>query len=387
MVVVIWCHQATAQVMGGLRSTLMLARYFRRVEPVLITNRHGEFADLAAAHSVRCDVVRSDLSLGQVHRLRLGGRLQLAASMLRFQWRVIQTLRLHRTRILHVDYEGWWLIAPLARVFGFEVIQYLRSEPKRLTWKTWLSLRGSSRNIFISDELRTWMTSHAPSFLSAAIAGKGLVVNNSLDFDAIDRRLAETSVEQARRRVGLTDPTAVYIAMVGTICDRKAQIAFLKEVAGRILTCRAVHILIIGDADPPGLAQECEAVARGLSGGDRVNVIPFTNAVYDWFLAIDILVHYAKAEGIPRVTLEAQAFGKPVVARRIIGIDEAVRHGETGFVHSDPAAFADSVLELVRNPDLRTKLGAAGQRYVRGKFAPQIVAGKVEDVYLELAAR
>ena len=27
MVVVIWCHQATAQVMGGLRSTLMLARY------------------------------------------------------------------------------------------------------------------------------------------------------------------------------------------------------------------------------------------------------------------------------------------------------------------------------------------------------------------------
>lgn len=76
-------------------------------------------------------------------------------------------------------------------------------------------------------------------------------------------------------------------------------------------------------------------------------------------------------EGFGLVYLEANMFGKPVVAARVGGVGEAVKDGETGLLVSpgDPRAAAEAILRLLRDPALAQRLGNAGRARVAREFA------------------
>jgi glycosyltransferase involved in cell wall biosynthesis len=67
------------------------------------------------------------------------------------------------------------------------------------------------------------------------------------------------------------------------------------------------------------------------------------------------------------VYLEAQACGLPVVAFENAGVPEAVQDGKTGLLVPMYAngLFADAIERLVKDADLRRKMGQAAQAYVR----------------------
>jgi glycosyltransferase involved in cell wall biosynthesis len=71
--------------------------------------------------------------------------------------------------------------------------------------------------------------------------------------------------------------------------------------------------------------------------------------------------------------VEAMASGLPVVGTQHGGVLETVVDGETGFLNEpgDVDAQAGAFLELARNPDLRQKMGDAGQKRVATFFTPQ----------------
>lgn len=64
-------------------------------------------------------------------------------------------------------------------------------------------------------------------------------------------------------------------------------------------------------------------------------------------------------EGFGIVFLEAMAAGKPIVAARAAAVPEVVRHGIL-VEPENPDAFAEAILRLYRDPDLRESLGSAG---------------------------
>ena len=67
-------------------------------------------------------------------------------------------------------------------------------------------------------------------------------------------------------------------------------------------------------------------------------------------------------EGLGIVYLEASAIGLPVVAGDSGGAPDAVRPGQTGYVVSgrSPSQLTDRLITLLRDPDLRARLGAPG---------------------------
>jgi colanic acid/amylovoran biosynthesis glycosyltransferase len=71
-------------------------------------------------------------------------------------------------------------------------------------------------------------------------------------------------------------------------------------------------------------------------------------------------------DGIPTVFMEALATARPVVSCAVSGVPELVRDGETGVLvpPDDPAALADAVARLARDPVLRARLGAQGRALV-----------------------
>jgi glycosyltransferase involved in cell wall biosynthesis len=79
-------------------------------------------------------------------------------------------------------------------------------------------------------------------------------------------------------------------------------------------------------------------------------------------------------EGFGIVFLEAMAAGKPIIAARAAAIPEVVRNGIL-VQPNNPAALAEAILDLYRNPERRNMLGSAGLHDVE-QFGMDRVAGR-----------
>jgi colanic acid/amylovoran biosynthesis glycosyltransferase len=102
----------------------------------------------------------------------------------------------------------------------------------------------------------------------------------------------------------------------------------------------------------------------------------------------DIFLHSSLSEGISNAALEAMACGLPVVTSDCGGMKEAVRHGQEGFVVPlrDPAAAADAVATLARDPEFGARMGRAGRATVESKFRLDDQIARFIALYERVAA-
>ncbi len=106
----------------------------------------------------------------------------------------------------------------------------------------------------------------------------------------------------------------------------------------------------------------------------------------DIMRSLDILVHPCDVEPFGRIAIEAMAAGTPVVGPKTGGISETVADGETGFLVTpgDPLSFADATQRLVRDCDLRGRLGAAGRIHVQKLYTVDQQAEQLAAIYEEI---
>ena len=101
--------------------------------------------------------------------------------------------------------------------------------------------------------------------------------------------------------------------------------------------------------------------------------------------ASDILVHCSLREGLARVLPQAMLCAKPVVSFNIDGAPEVVNR-KTGFLvePEDIGQLTEACEELAASAKLRQKLGEAGRKFVKKKFAPETMVDTIEQVYQKL---
>ena len=99
-----------------------------------------------------------------------------------------------------------------------------------------------------------------------------------------------------------------------------------------------------------------------------------------------VLVLPSFIEGLPTVCLEALACGIPVVASDTGGTSEIIREGETGYLcpSADLDRFSDRVICLLRDPELRKRLGRNGRALVEHQYSWTRVAEMTEKLYERL---
>lgn len=92
------------------------------------------------------------------------------------------------------------------------------------------------------------------------------------------------------------------------------------------------------------------------------------------------------SEGFPYTVVEAMACGRPTVCTNVGGVAEAV--GETGIVVAprDVPAVAEACVKLLRDQELRLRLGAAARERVLEKFTLQVSLKAYRDIYEGLVA-
>ena len=123
----------------------------------------------------------------------------------------------------------------------------------------------------------------------------------------------------------------------------------------------------------------------GLNG--RVKFLGWRDDLHRIMPLFDVFVLPSLNEGMGRVLVEAMAAGRPIVASRVGGIPDLVRHGESGLLVAprDELKLADSISLLLSNPDKAGRMGAMGRLKCR-EFGLCAMVSKLEGLYRGLLA-
>lgn len=171
-----------------------------------------------------------------------------------------------------------------------------------------------------------------------------------------------------------TADATVRIGFVGRLVHQKGVDVLVKALA--LLEPELPLVVdIVGDGpNRPALQQ----LALSLGVADRIRFLGWKSAgeLPELYRCMDVFVLPSRDEGMPNVVLEAMASGLAVVATRVAGNEELVRHGETGLLlpAEDHRALAEALRRTVVDPDARTAMGAAGRRLVEARYTWRRVA-------------
>jgi glycogen synthase len=206
-----------------------------------------------------------------------------------------------------------------------------------------------------------WVTACSSSVLANArrylpeLAGRSSVVLNSLPAPAL--RPAPLALDSPR------------LLCLGRADRIKGFDLALTAFATIVRRWPAARLIVAGDG-PARPALERQATALGL--GEAVEFLGWVapGAVAALINSASLLVLPSREEAFGLVALQAAQLGRPVVAARVGGLPEVVRHGETGLLvePGNVPALAAAIASLLDQPVMAARLGRAARARARRCF-------------------
>jgi len=139
--------------------------------------------------------------------------------------------------------------------------------------------------------------------------------------------------------------------------------------------------LYIAGGGPCHSGLETESRSLGLSR--RVHFLGERDDVPTILRALDIFVLPSLGEGMSNTILEAMATGLPVVATRVGGNPELVRHEITGLLVEPQSAdsLVGAISRYVQDPSLRAAHGSAARDRAESDFGLPRMLATYDDLY------
>jgi len=142
---------------------------------------------------------------------------------------------------------------------------------------------------------------------------------------------------------------------------------------------------VVGPTQDRHLKTELEAQTASL--GLRPEQFRFLGVVSNMgrlYQQADICVLTSDVEGTPNVLLEAMAAGLPVVATRVGGVPDIVRHGDTGvlFERDDLDGLTAALTDLISHPSRRKQLSQHARNYIEDHHSLERLPSQLQQLYL-----
>lgn len=178
-----------------------------------------------------------------------------------------------------------------------------------------------------------------------------------------------------------------FVLFVGTIQPRK-NVPFLVRAFARLKQSQALPHKLVLAGHRDSAAGEVEDLARTLG---VANDIIITGYVDSWQLPLlyklaDVFVLPTLYEGFTLVTLEAMAYGTPVIATDTSSIREGVGDAAELVPLNDEVILAETLRRVLLDADLRNGLISRGRERAK-MFTWRRCAERTCEFYSELAAR
>lgn len=373
---------------GGIRSISKIIENADRIRPVVLTQAEtpivGRWRELGIPVQVEGWDTPTAAPSGT-----LGGALRKstrAASILRFNLRVPSIVDEVGADVVHLNDIG----AAMHTVGGASltqvpVVHNIRDvkevEGYDLRWK--VIERMSDLTIVLSDD----MARRVADGLDVGDRDRIRRIYSAIEFDRIDERFRRPRKE-VRDELGIPSETRALL-YVGSVCRKKAQLAFIRSAIDRLNDqAEGWQLYFLGDFEPGQneYARRCRDEVERLGLSDRVHFMGYRDDVFDWYHAADLTLLASRREGMARSMIESLAFGTPVISFAVSSAREILEGHSCGRVvgKGDHAGFVDAVASLLKDPETRQGMGQRGRGAARDLFELPDIVRQYEDTYIDL---
>lgn len=207
---------------------------------------------------------------------------------------------------------------------------------------------------------------------------KIFVVPNAIDLDKVD--------EYRKRRKEPDSSPILTILHCGGFLSSKGQ-GLSIELARRLVDKGIPFKMILMGAvyDSSASIKFLYKIKKDITMfnlSEQIEIIENHKNPYEVFKDADILIHPSDTEGLPRVVMEALAFGMPVIANPVGGVLDFVLNNYTGFVanHNDIDDYYEAIVKLYEETSTREKISSNGRELIQRNYSPEMQVYSFENV-------
>jgi glycosyltransferase involved in cell wall biosynthesis len=204
----------------------------------------------------------------------------------------------------------------------------------------------------------SWLARLIVGRARVVIAASSYLADEAHALGARDVRVVPTGVDIPAEVGEPEEPP--HVLFVGRLSEEKGILEFVEATDG-------MPRVIVGDG--PLRARVPEAVGFVPHGALGV-----------YYERAAVVCVPSRREGYGVVAREAMAYGRPVVATRVGGLVDAVEDGVTG-VLVEPSGLRAAIERLLRDRELRDRLGAVAHRRATEWFSWSVAAPAICGVY------
>lgn len=240
--------------------------------------------------------------------------------------------------------------------------------------------RRVSRYIAVSDAVR-----RAVSERERIDPNKIEVIYNGTDFDELRRPLWD--IPEERKKAGIHEDDFV-IGCIANFNPVKGHLTLVEAFAKlRAMAPEApLKLWLAGDGP---MREAIEEKIKSLKLEDCVILPGRSQVVARDYQIADVVVLASETEGFSNTIIEAMAFERPVVACAVGGNPEAIKDGETGLLvpPRDAEALARGLLKVVRDEELRRRIGLQGRARAMARFSFNTMMENTQRLLLDAAGK
>lgn len=224
-------------------------------------------------------------------------------------------------------------------------------------------LRRVHRVIAVSNSLRQKMVEIGISDRKITVIPNGV---NPLDFKP-----------RKRKKDGFR------LLWVGRLVEEKGVVYLVEALKWVREKLPDVKLILIGEGK---LKERLKRLSHNLSlyNIDFIGKINHS-AISEYMNSADLFILPSLREGLPLVLLEAMATGLPVIATSVGGIKDVIVHEKSGILipPKKPRLLAEKIIYLLKDEDLRKRIGEDGRRRVEEYFTWDRITKETSQVYKE----
>lgn len=226
------------------------------------------------------------------------------------------------------------------------------------------------------------------NYVRGMLHGRGIrdkyidTVYNGTDFIEYDRY----DPKAVREEFGLGSEKRI-VGLVGRVCREKGHLLMIEAVRDVLKEHPNTHLMFVGRIEEH-FAEEFNDAVQSAGIENNLTMTGVRHDVPRLLDAFDFSTMPSHQETFGIAAIEAMARGKAVVASRIGGLPEVVRHQQTGIlIDLRPQELAEAVNYLLENEAEREQMGALGRTIVEQKFTLSHMVDRLEGVYQRAAVR
>jgi glycosyltransferase involved in cell wall biosynthesis len=254
---------------------------------------------------------------------------------------------------------------PLARIFYAAIERVVAGLSDRILLESHEDLRTASR-MGIDSERLVWI-------------GGGI---NLARFDPA--RLDQARLSALRRELGIPHD-ALVIGFVGRLVKEKGVLDLLHAARTIQSVEPRAYLLVVGATDAEKTDAAWPEIARRL-GVCQVVFSGIRTDLPDLYGVMHAFALPSAREGLPRTLMEANAMRIACVASNVRGCRDIIQHDVNGLLVEcgDVAQLANTLLRLLRDSNLRRRLGDAGRSMALSRFDERELHARLLREYARL---